>query len=102
LQSPDTTPPTGSITINNGAAYTNSTSVTLSLTASDATSGVSQVRFANPSEVWSPWEAPLATKAWTLSVGDGYALVWYEIKDNAGLVTTLNDSITKMSLWERA
>ena len=41
----DTTPPTGSILINGGAAWTNSTAVTLSLTYSDTLSGVDKVRY---------------------------------------------------------
>ena len=43
----DTSAPTGSIVINGGDVYTSSTSASLSLTANDATSGVSQVRYSN-------------------------------------------------------
>ena len=43
----DKTAPSGSIAINNNATYANSISVTLNLTASDAASGVYQVRFSN-------------------------------------------------------
>ena len=42
----DTTPPTGSVIINNNATYTNSTTVTLTLSATDA-SGVSQMCISN-------------------------------------------------------
>jgi fibronectin type 3 domain-containing protein len=47
----DKTTPTGSVQIDDGARYTTSTSVTLSLTSTDATSGVYQVRFSNEG-VW--------------------------------------------------
>ena len=43
----DETPPTGSILINDGDLYTNTTSVTLTLTAEDPESGIREVRYAN-------------------------------------------------------
>lgn len=92
----DTTIPTGSIVINGGDAYTPSTSVTLTLTYSDATSGVSQVRYSNDG-VWDTelWESSSATKSWTLISGDGTKTVYYQIKDNAGLVSSAySDTIT--------
>ena len=92
----DITPPTGSITINNGDAYTTSTSVALTLSATDATSGVYQVRFSNDG-VWDtePWESASASKTWTLTSGDGTKTVYYQIKDNAGVVsTTYSDAIS--------
>jgi len=84
----DKTKPTGSVTINNNATYTASTSVTLTLTATDATSGVYQVRFSNDG-VWDTeaWETPSSTKTWTLSSGDGTKTVYYQIKDIAGLTS---------------
>ncbi|MFQ6073762.1 MAG: hypothetical protein ACE5KC_00950 [Candidatus Bathyarchaeia archaeon] len=91
----DKTPPTGSIVINNDATLTTLTSVTLSLTAEDATSGVGHVRFSNDG-VWDtePWEAFSAIKEWTLTYGDGTKTVYYQIKDNAGLTSsTYSDTI---------
>jgi hypothetical protein len=82
----DTTPPTGSILINGGDAYTKSTSVTLQLTYSDDTSGVDKVRYTNAYEWGSePWQNPTGSKSWTLTAGDGAKYVSYEIKDKAGL-----------------
>jgi parallel beta-helix repeat protein len=85
----DTTAPTGSVIINNGDAYTTLTSVTLSLTATDLTSGVSQIRFSNDG-VWDTevWEGASASKSWTLASGDGIKTVYYQIKDNAGLISS--------------
>ncbi|MGQ9691199.1 MAG: Ig-like domain-containing protein [Thermoproteota archaeon] len=84
----DKTAPTGSITIDNNATYATSASVTLMLTATDATSGVYQVRYSNDG-VWDtePWETPLPTRTWTLTSGEGTKTVYYQIKDNAGLVS---------------
>ncbi len=91
----DSTPPAGSVTINNGDAYTNSTAVTLTLTAADATSGVYLVRFSND-DVWDTesWEAYSPTRLWFLESGDGTKTVYYQIMDNVGLVSeTISASI---------
>jgi hypothetical protein len=91
----DTVAPTGSIIINGGAATTSSASVTLGLTYSDATSGVYQVQYSNDGTAWSDWEGASATKSWTLTSGDGTKTVYFQIKDNAGLVSsTYSDTIT--------
>jgi hypothetical protein len=52
----DTTPPSGSILINGGDAWTNSNAVTLSLIYTDVLSGVDKVRYSNDG-VWDsePW-----------------------------------------------
>jgi len=92
----DKTPPTGSIEINNGSAYTTLRSVTLTINAIDAMSGVYRVRYSNDG-VWDtePWEIPLPNKAWTLTAGDGTKTVYYQIRDNAGLISeTYSDTIT--------
>ena len=72
----DVTPPTGSILINDGAAYTNTTSVLLALSASDAGSGVADMRFSNDGADWSGWEPYDTSKAWTLNLGDGLKTVY--------------------------
>ena len=90
----DTAAPSGSIIINGGAATTTTTSVTLSLTYSDAGSGVYQVRYGNSGGSWSAWQPPSATKAWTLTSGAGSKTVWYQVMDNAGLISPMySDSI---------
>jgi len=91
----DKTVPSGSININNGDAYTILTSVRLTLTASDATSDVHQVRYSNDG-VWDTetWETPSSTKAWALTSGDGAKTVYYQVKDRAGLVSMYQDTIT--------
>lgn len=79
----DTTAPTGSITINSGVVSTNTTAVSLTLSASDA-NGVSQMQFSNDTITWSAAETYAATKAWTLTAGDGTKTVYAKFKDNAG------------------
>jgi PKD repeat protein len=90
----DKTNPIGSIIINNDDTYTNTTSVTLILTATDDTSGVYQVRCSNDG-VWDtePWEVASQTKSWTLTSGEGTKTVYYQIKDTAGLISTYSDTI---------
>jgi len=90
----DTSVPAGSIVINDGGAFTASTSVTLSLTANDPTSGVYRVRYSNDG-VWDaePWEDFSPTKAWALLSGDGDKTVYYQIGDRAGLSSAYSDTI---------
>jgi hypothetical protein len=90
----DKTAPSGSILINNGDAYTISTLATLTFTATDATSGVYQIRFSNDG-TWDTesWETPTPTKTWTLMSGDGTKTVYYQIIDNSGLISTYSDTI---------
>jgi hypothetical protein len=70
----DTTPPTGSITINSGATYTNTTSVTINLSASDP-SGVSQMCISNTQSCLT-WESYTSSKSWMLPAGDGTKTVY--------------------------
>jgi hypothetical protein len=90
--------PTGSITINSGNPTTPTRDVTLSLTYADATSGVDKVRYANAGGSWSAWEAPSATKAWTLTAGAGTKTVYYQVRDKAGWVSPVySDTITLLA-----
>ncbi len=92
----DVYPPEGSIIIDNGNEWANSTSVTLTLTYYDYFSGVSVVRYSNDG-VWDdePWESPSPTRAWTLEDGDGTKTVYYQVMDNVGWVSdTYSDDIS--------
>jgi predicted outer membrane repeat protein len=80
----DTTPPTGSIIINGGAANTVNRSVTLGLTWADGTgAGVSRLRFSDDGAHWTVWETPKATRAYTLPAGLGYHTVRVQYLDGA-------------------
>ena len=85
----DANKPTGTISINNGAAYTTSSNVTLNLTATDGAggSGVAWMQFRNYGGTWTGWESYAATKAWTLAAGEGIRQVFVQFKDKAGLAS---------------
>ena len=92
----DAASPSGSISINAGAVYANSTSVTLYLSASDPYpgTGVTQVRFANGGSSWSSWQSYSTAKSWTLPSNNGNRAVYVEYRDGAGNVSsTASDSI---------
>jgi parallel beta-helix repeat protein len=74
----DTTPPTGTIIINNGAMTTATRSVTLGLT------WASRMRFSDDGAHWTPWETPKATRAYTLPLPNGYHTVRVQYRDGAG------------------
>jgi FtsP/CotA-like multicopper oxidase with cupredoxin domain/ketosteroid isomerase-like protein len=65
---------------NQGAAETNSTAVTLALSASDPV-GVSAMQFSNDGITYSAEEPYAATKAWTLTTGDGKKTVYVRFRD---------------------
>lgn len=85
----DETPPSGSILINENATYVNSVSVTLTLSATDAVSGVAQMRFNNDNLTWSDWETFNSSRNWTLVSGDGSRTVYTQFKDNARLISDI-------------
>ncbi len=89
----DTLAPTGTIIINGGAASTNSTNVTLTLSCSDL-QGCSEMQFSNDGITYSSPEPYATTKAWTLTSGDGTKTVYAQFKDTAGnWSTAYNDTI---------
>jgi hypothetical protein len=80
----DTIAPTGSIMINSGAVMTTNLSVALTLNASDAGSGTSEMRFSNNNSSWSSWEAYATSQAWTLTSSDGNKATHVQFRDTAG------------------
>ncbi len=92
----DMAAPTGTVAINGGATYANSTSVTLALSAIDTTSGVADMQFSNDNATWSDWETYATSNTWTLTTGDGAKTVYAQYRDGAGNVSvaTIGDDIT--------
>ena len=88
----DTTPPTnGSVTINNGASFTDSRYATLKLNATGATEMIISDRsdFSGAS-----YEAYATSKSFTLSSGDGTKIIYVKYKDALGNETdTISDRI---------
>jgi hypothetical protein len=72
-----------SVAINNGATRTNSTGVTLSLSATDP-SGVATMQFSNDGITYTAEEPYTTGKAWTLTPGDGLKTVYVRFRDNSG------------------
>lgn len=91
----DTAGPTGSIRINNNAAKTKSTAVTLNLSANDTVSGVKEMSFSNDKTNWSPWKPYAASSPWTLTAGRGTKTVYVRFRDQAGNISAIySDSIS--------
>jgi len=88
----DTVAPTGALLINKGAPVTASASVTLSVTAADATTPV-LVRFKNEAGDYGPFETVTPEKSWSLTLGVGTKTVTMQIEDAAGNTTTVTASI---------
>jgi len=89
----DTTSPSSlTISIESGQSYVNTTSVTLSLSATNATSMMVS-NYANFSG--GVWESYSTSKNTSLIDGNGTRTVYFKAKDTAGNVATaVNDSIT--------
>ncbi len=81
----DLTPPVNcSVKINNGAASTDSTAVTLTLAATDYLSGMSQMQFSNDGVSYSAPEPYGASKSYALPSGDGTKTVYVRFRDKVG------------------
>ncbi len=95
----DTSPPTGSISINNDAACTAQISVTLQLTATDDLAGVAEMQISNdPAFSGASWEAYATFKSWQLEGGEGVKTVYVRYKDRVGNVSTVySDTIQYIS-----
>jgi hypothetical protein len=85
----DTVAPVGTNRINQGAAFTTNALVTLTLTASDNSGAVADMRFSNEGTNWSNWESYAGTKAWLLPTNTGLRSVSAQFRDAA-----LNTSAT--------
>ncbi|MDQ0165033.1 S-layer homology domain-containing protein [Bacillus horti] len=93
----DTTPPTGSITINNDETHTNNSQVSLALEADD-NDGIGQIemQLSNDEDTWSEdlWEDFLESKTWNLSDEvDGEKTVYLKLRDGLGNERTVSSNI---------
>ncbi len=95
----DTTPPTGSILINSGSATTTSSTVTLTLSASDAGSSVTGMKISNDGVTYSGEVAYTTSYQWTLTSGYGIKTVYALFKDSSGnwMTSPASDSIQFMN-----
>lgn len=83
----DTTAPSGAMSVNEGAARTNRSAVSLALAATDAGTGVASMRLSNDGTTWTALEPYAATTAWTLTSGNGARTVFVQFLDAAGNVS---------------
>ncbi|MFC1611265.1 hypothetical protein ACFL6C_09910, partial [Myxococcota bacterium] len=99
----DRAPPTVTTFLANGGDdpvtnHTNNSTVTLTIAATDATSGIDGIRIANQQDMTGvPWEQLTGSRTWTLeSPGtDGPKTVWLEVRDLAGQVRdTISAGVT--------
>jgi len=91
----DTDPPAGTVSINTGAAYTKSPTVTLTLSATDNSGVVSQMQFSDDNITYTPAEPYATTKPWTLPSGDGPKTVYVKFSDPSNNWSNpASDSIT--------
>jgi hypothetical protein len=89
----DTTPPEGSLIINDEEPYTNSSQVMLDLDWSDLT-GVVDMQVSNdPDFTNATWMDPTKRLVWTLDDLEGNLSVYVRIRDAVGWITTVNDTI---------
>jgi len=68
------------ISINGGATYTTSTSVTLTLSATNAY----ECAYSNDNSAWSGWESYGTSRSWSLTTGDGTKTVYYNCRNTLG------------------
>ncbi len=91
----DTTKPTGTALINDGATWTKEATVNVAVTASSDISGVAKVRFSTDDVQWTAWEAFSESKTLTLPGLDGKKTAFVQLQDGAGNESsTFQDSIT--------
>ncbi len=84
---------TAGVTINGGAASTNSTAVTLVLNAIDQ-QGVAKMQFSNDGINYSLEENYATSRPWTLASGDGTKTVYVRFRDGSGGGGSLYDPVT--------
>jgi len=83
----DNTPPYSlSILIDKGAFITNSTFVTLDLSAKDNLSGVAQISFSIDGKTWTSWGTYSNSKIYKLLGGDGNHTIYFKVMDQVGNV----------------
>ncbi|WP_429840782.1 Ig-like domain-containing protein [Brevibacillus sp. FIR094] len=87
-------PTTATVTINGGAAITNSANVTLTMTQDDPDATKPEYRLTNAEGgPWSEWKSFVTPVTWTLTTGEGTKTVFMELRDGTGTVLQAQDSI---------
>lgn len=96
----DTTVPTVTLQINNGAETTNQTSVLLNLSADDTGSGVADVCVSNSNSSCSDWQPYANTIPWALPALNRRTLpVYVQVRDHAGNESTVASASIYLDLY---
>ena len=85
----DTVAPSGTLTLANGAAWTNQISVDVAVAFTDGGSGVLEARMRNQGQAFGSWFNPASPPKWTLTAGEGMKTVQVECRDRAGNLSSL-------------
>lgn len=89
----DTTPPVGTMVLNGGLAYTKTSTVHLTLSASDRW-GVSYFAASESLSFPEGWKPMTASSDVTLSPGDGRKVLWVRFMDSSGVISEpINQSV---------
>jgi hypothetical protein len=91
---PDPVPPTVTLRIQGGAASVSDPTVTLTIVAQDALSGVEVMSFSADGTAWLPWQPYVPTMLWTFPGGDGVKRLWVRVRDRAGNVSAPTEAST--------
>ncbi|MFD2555140.1 MBG domain-containing protein [Sphingobacterium tabacisoli] len=89
----NTTIPTGSLMINNRAAYTTAQEVDILITPDASANEIVTMQFSADNNTWSPIEDYNPSKRYTLPLGDGDKIVYVRLVDRFGNVGILKQSI---------
>lgn len=89
----NTTIPTGSLTINNGAAYTTAQEVDVLITPDASANEIVTMQFSTDNNMWSPPENYNPSKRYTLPLGDGDKTVYVRLSDRFGNIGILEGHI---------
>ncbi len=85
---PDPTPPMVSMVLANGRAATNQLTVSVTLTASDDLSGVTEMALSEDGATYADWQAFQRSTSWTFAPGDGPRTLWAKVRNGVGLEST--------------
>lgn len=81
---PDQTPPTATLTLNDGRSLTNGVAVPVELIGYDSLSGIAEMSFSTDGFTFGAWQPYARTSTWTFEPGDGPRTLWARVRDGAG------------------
>jgi hypothetical protein len=99
----DGSPPTATLRVDGGAAWTDQLAARLEVTATDGCSGVAEMRLSGNGTQWTGWLPLQQTVAWTLPGQDRRWLpVYVQVRDRAGNVSDVTEDTIYLDLYPEA